>query len=140
MQVEFTVDGKPQGKARPRVMKGYTYTPRNTVLYEEQVRTEYARQTNSYRFADDRLLCLQIWAYMPIPKSTPKAKRELMLSGHIRPAKRPDLDNILKAIADALNGIAYHDDAQLVDMRATRWYSDSPRVEVYIAEMRTTKG
>lgn len=142
MQVEFTVDGKPQGKARPRVTKsGHAYTPRSTMLYEDHVRAEYARQTNSYRFADDTLLCLQIWAFMPIPKSTSKAKRKQMLEEwSIRPAKRPDLDNVLKAIADALNGVAYADDAQIVDMRASRWYSDVPRVDVHITEMGASKG
>jgi Holliday junction resolvase RusA-like endonuclease len=55
-----------------------------------------------------------------------------MAEGKIRPAKKPDADNIMKAIADALNGIAYKDDSQIVNVTITKWYSDTPRVEVAI--------
>ena len=49
-----------------------------------------------------------------------------------RPTKKPDLDNIIKAIADSLNGIAYKDDAQIVELKSKKFYSDTPRVEVTI--------
>lgn len=58
-----------------------------------------------------------------------------MLAGKIRPTKRPDADNVLKAIADGLNGLAYHDDAQLVEMKGAKYYDaiEGVRVTIYPA-------
>ena len=60
-----------------------------------------------------------------------------MLAGDIRPVKRPDWDNIGKIITDALNEVAYHDDAQIVEAIVEKYYSDNPRVEVTIKELRS---
>lgn len=64
-----------------------------------------------------------------------------MRAGVIRPTKKPDMDNCIKIIADALNKIAYHDDTQIVDCQVRKFYSDDPRVEVRILEIKelTTK-
>jgi Holliday junction resolvase RusA-like endonuclease len=71
-----------------------------------------------------------IQAFFSIPKSTSKTKREKMLSGEIRPTKKPDWDNIGKVVCDALNKLAYGDDSGIVDGRVQKFYSDEPRVEV----------
>lgn len=55
-----------------------------------------------------------------------------MLSGDIRPTKKPDMDNVIKIIADSLNKIAYRDDTQIVDCQVRKFYSEKPRVEVMI--------
>ena len=55
-----------------------------------------------------------------------------MLDGHIRSTKKPDCDNIAKIILDALNGLAYKDDKDIVSCLIEKWYGDEPRVEVYI--------
>ena len=55
-----------------------------------------------------------------------------MLGGDIRPTKKPDMDNVIKIIADALNKIAYRDDTQIVDCQVRKFYSEKPRVEVMI--------
>ena len=52
--------------------------------------------------------------------------------GEIRPAKRPDLDNILKAATDACNGIAYVDDRQIVSLFARKEYATTPRLEILV--------
>lgn len=61
-----------------------------------------------------------------------------MAAGHagglIRPTKKPDIDNITKAILDALNKVAYKDDSAIVRFSIEKYYSDSPRVEVTIGE------
>ncbi len=57
----------------------------------------------------------EIKAYYRIPKSDSKNKRQLKLDGKIRPNKKPDVDNIIKAVLDALNGVAYTDDAAIVE-------------------------
>ena len=134
-----TVAGEPVGKGRPRFSSAGSfvraYTPKKTVSFENLVRIEYGLQTNNYRFLDDDMLDLRIIAYFPIPKSTSKKKREMMLKGKIRPAKKPDADNILKAVADALNTVAYKDDRQIVDTRVRKIYSETPRTVILIKKV-----
>lgn len=80
-------------------------------------------------------LKVEIDAYFGIPKSASKKKREAMINKQIRPSKKPDCDNIEKAILDALNGIAYVDDKQVIEATVRKWYSDVPRVIVMIEEI-----
>lgn len=83
----------------------------------------------------DRQVRVMITAYCSIPKNASKALRELMISGANRPAKKPDWDNIGKAVCDALNGVAYKDDAQIICGKVEKYYSDTPRVEVEISDL-----
>ena len=131
METTFCVYGKPEGKARPRVTIHGTYTPKKTKQYEQAVQVEYKRQSGVY--FDNKQLTVMIDAYYPIPKNTSKAKRKEMLSGNIRPVTRPDIDNCCKSIMDALNGIAWKDDAQIVTLLARKFYDETPRVEVRIS-------
>lgn len=133
MIAEFCILGDPQGKGRHRTAGGHEYTPEKTVLYENLVKTEYRRQSG-IRFSDDAMLDVRIFAYYSIPKSVSKKKRQAMLDRRIRPIKKPDYDNIGKVVCDALNNIAYRDDAQIVDAMVRKFYSDRPRVVVSIRE------
>jgi Holliday junction resolvase RusA-like endonuclease len=81
------------------------------------------------------MLDLRVAAYYSIPVSASRKKKAAMESGEIRPTKKPDADNILKVVADALNKIAYHDDAQVVDARVQKSYSRDPRLEVSIEDV-----
>lgn len=148
--VTFTVYGEPQGKGRPRF--GATYspaagrafvnvrTPGKTVAYENLIKLEYGIQTNDYRFGDDAMLDMRILAFYSIPKSMKGKKRASMLDGSIRPTKKPDIDNVVKVVADSLNQIAYRDDKQIVDCQCRKFYSDKPRVEVTILEVTDKNG
>jgi Holliday junction resolvase RusA-like endonuclease len=131
LSASFTVDGAPQGKARPRVTRHGTYTPAKTKEYEKAVQWSYMMQCQGAMFPDCPLQVV-IDAYFPIPKSASKRKRQEMNDDIIRPKVKPDLDNIAKAICDALNGEAWHDDAQIVNLYVRKWYSDKPRVDVQI--------
>ena len=141
MKVSFTIPGEPQGKGRPRFAKvgSYvrTYTPDKTATYENLVRLEYERQCSGLRFDDSDMLDMMIFAYYSIPKSASKKKKALMLEGAIRPSKKPDIDNVVKVIADSLNNIAYKDDVQIVDAMLRKFYSDTPRVDVVIESIKT---
>ncbi len=143
MKVSFTVWGEPKGKGRPRFSRidNYTkaYTPADTVSYENLVKVEYCRQCKNAKFEDGSMLDLRVFAYYAIPKSTSKKKRKLMLDKVIRPTKKPDMDNIIKIIADSLNNIAYHDDAQIVDTMVRKFYSENPRVEISIQNIGGTE-
>ena len=128
--MKFTVLGVPIPKGRPKFGKGHAYTPERTIQYENLVKWSY-RPKQFHEGA----IAMDIVAYMPIPKATSKANLELM-EKHIKlPTSRPDADNIIKGIADALNGIAYKDDSQIVDIRCRQYYSLTPRCEVEIWEV-----
>lgn len=139
MKVSFTILGEPQGKGRPRFTKvgSYvkTYTPDKTAAYENLVKLEYERQCRGVRFGDKDFLEMRIYAFYGIPQSTSKKKREQMLEGIIRPSKKPDMDNVIKVIADSLNNVAYRDDTQIVDSYIRKLYSESPRVEIEIEKI-----
>lgn len=139
MKVKFCILGEPQGKGRPRFRSNgsfvKTYTPDKTVAYENLVKLEYERQCSGTRFDDGESLDMRIFAYYGIPKSTSKKKRKLMLDGVIRPTKKPDMDNVVKVIADSLNNVAYKDDTQIVDAMVRKFYSDTPRVVVSIVSI-----
>ena len=130
----FTIFAEPTGKARPRVTTHGTYTPKKTKEYEQLVQWEYRKQGG--KDYGERQLQVEITANFQIPKSKPRNKRVEMLARQVRPTKKPDCDNIAKAILDALNGIAYHDDSQIVTLAVEKWYTpDEPCVIVTIKEV-----
>jgi len=137
MQIQFTVLGEPQGKGRPKTVRlktgqSHTYTPDKTVVYENLIVTEFRRQCGAARFPDREELDMHITAYYTIPASASHKKQRMMESGEIRPIKKPDMDNVLKVVADALNAVAYRDDTQVVGCQLRKYYSRQPRIEVLI--------
>ena len=133
MITSFTVAGEPQGKARPRFTRcGRTYTPRKTVAYEEAIR-------EAFRMAGGKLtempVKVQITAYCKIPISVSKTRAEKMFHGEILPAKKPDVDNIGKVVLDALNGVAYKDDAQVCLLKVGKLYSHDPMIFVTVSDV-----
>lgn len=138
MEVKFTVLGNPVGKGRPRFSRQgkyvRTYTPDKTASYENLIKTEYRRQCHDYMFDSDVALDVRIKAYFEIPQSKPKKAKSAMLFHLLRPMKKPDVDNIVKCVLDAGNGIIYHDDKQVVDLQVRKFYSSNPRMEISIKE------
>lgn len=130
----FTVVGDPFGKQRPRHNRytNTTYTPYETQWHEKQIALEYKKQCGNVRFPSGAYVELRVTAYMKIPKSTSKAARTKMIDGLIRPTVKPDIDNIWKLVADALNGIAYEDDKCIVDAQVQKFYSEQPRTEIVL--------
>ena len=136
--VQFTVPGTPVGKGRPRFVRatGRTYTPEKTSNFETLVRWEYHRQCDGVKFPDEAQLGIRVEAYFDIPKSKSKRAQKDMELGIIRPTKKCDADNILKAIADALNHIAYHDDSAIVYAEVSKKYSRTPETRVTLWEVK----
>lgn len=136
-KIRFSVPGKPQGKARARTVynlatkRTTSYTPQETVLYENLIKTCYRQVTDSI-FDHGEALEVGIVANFEPVKSTPKKQRQLMLDGSIYPTKKPDIDNIIKVVLDALNGVAYKDDTQVIDVMATKRYAEKAGLEVTI--------
>ena len=137
--IKFEVLGVPVGKGRPKfsTVNGHAvaYTPAKTVNYETLVRLSYQQQYAGCMFDKDKPLKAVISAFFPIPKSVSKKKREQMLIHNIRPTKKPDCDNIIKAILDALNGVAYYDDSQVVETVIFKVYGDEPKVIIELYEV-----
>lgn len=132
--ITLTIPGEPVAKGRPRMMKsGIAFTPTKTRNYETLVKELFIISKQERLEGELRATIL---AYFQIPKSATKAKRVRMESGLIRPIKRPDLDNIAKAVLDALNGLAYQDDSQIVSLAVEKYYADQPKVEISIREVQ----
>lgn len=137
MKISFEIVGKPFGKERPHFRRyGKPYTPDKTSNYEQTVALAYKSKYGRTKFPPDAALGIDIVAFMPIPKSTPKYKRPDMIMGTVRPMVTPDWDNIGKIICDALNGIAYVDDRKICEARVRKFYGEEPKtvVTVYTVE------
>jgi Holliday junction resolvase RusA-like endonuclease len=124
--------GEPKGKARPRFARrtGHAYTPQKTASFEAMLRHEAAVAMGG-RPPLEGALRVQVNAYFGVPQSWSAKKRAAALAGAIRPAKRPDLDNIAKML-DALNEVVWRDDAQVVSGLIEKLYSDRPRLRVEV--------
>lgn len=134
MQYIFKIQGEPMGKGRPRFTKvGRTYTPKETSNYENWVKLCF-KETYPYATPTEERLRVYIDAFFTIPKSFSKKKKELAYDALISPTKKPDCDNIAKIILDALNGIAYKDDKQVVKLQVNKYYSEQPCVIVQIMD------
>jgi Holliday junction resolvase RusA-like endonuclease len=143
--IEFTIPGDPKRKERPqtRVIKTksgkYTaqvYTPSQTKENEKLIRTAYMLQCGSAKVEQGVPCAVHIRAGYPIPKSRPKREKELMTAGKLLPLVKPDVDNVAKVILDALNGVAYDDDSQVVMLTISKTYMEFPETTVIIQEMR----
>lgn len=134
--ISFSVDMPPAGKARPRfsTKTHHTYTPQKTVDDEKRIRAAYKKASGGFRYPDNTPLDIVIMAYFPIPTSTTKKKFALMLERVIFPTKKPDWDNIGKLVADALNGVAYDDDKNIVMGMVVKRYSQNPGIRVILSE------
>lgn len=123
----FFVDGRPVPKGRPRVTRHGTYTPKSTQEYEAAIRAAWERE-HMMPFAEGDALELDVVAYFPIPKGTPKKRSEEMVAKPY--TKRGDLDNIVKSVMDALNGYAYPDDAAIWNIAARKRYTNETPVTI----------
>lgn len=124
--MEFIVEGDPQGKARPRFSRksGTVYTPAKTAKYEKEIRQSFLA-VGGKLIPNGGYVTVAVDAYFKIPKSYIKRKRLACEQSIKRPDKKPDIDNILKVVLDALNKVAYEDDKQVVEVRCRKWYSSS---------------
>lgn len=80
-------------------------------------------------------LQLEVKVYKPSLKSFSKKKALAAEEGVLRPTTKPDVDNYVKGVKDALNKVIWNDDSQVVDLKVSKWYSEKPRVEVIIKEL-----
>lgn len=140
--IVFTIPGEPVSQGRPRAGKIQRGPKRGqTVLYDPIESKTYKRyvsliaRQHAPKTPLEGPLSVRIKIYRNIPKSTTKKDRALISEGIKRPITKPDNTNYAKGIEDALNGIIYKDDSQIVDLQIQKYYSDDPRVEVRVQEI-----
>lgn len=142
--ITFLIPGSPQGKARARtyynanLKRTITMTPDKTANYENLIKLSFIQQKPAEFEQLSGELRMEIKAFYQVPKSASKKVKQFMLEGHTRPTKKPDADNVIKVIADALNGIAYYDDRQIVELSISKHYSEIPRVVVTLGNIAET--
>lgn len=136
--VRFVVPGQPVGKGRPRAaIRGrhiQLYTPEKTVSYESLVATA-AHGAMEGKVPMEGACSVVMDIRLMVPMSWSAKKRQQALDGQLLPTKKPDADNVIKAIFDALNGIVWQDDVQVVQLEASKRYSAVPGVTVVVRSM-----
>ena len=133
MKFEARIYGLPVAQGRPRAAK----LPSGQIrVYDPQKSRDWKRTVMAQALAvkPERLLAGALEGeldfYLPRPQSAPKRI--------VYPAKRPDIDNLLKACFDALRGLAFSDDAQIVSLRVAKHYATenaAPGVYVRLDEL-----
>jgi Holliday junction resolvase RusA-like endonuclease len=125
--------GEPQGKLRPRfTRRGFAYTPAKTRAYEAAL-AGAARVAMGRQKPMDGPLIVNVRAFMRVPASWNRKRRDAALAGVVYPT-RWDWDNLAK-VCDALNGIVWTDDSQIVQGHVTKQYSESPRLRIEVRRL-----
>lgn len=121
--IEFIIESEAVPKARPRQGRNGFYTPSKTIRFEKLVAWYYLKNHGTKH--EDEPLKMEIEINVKKPKS---CKRKL-------PTVKPDIDNQIKSILDGLNGLAYSDDKQIVEVKASKKYSDRDFVKVKLEKI-----
>lgn len=127
--LSFFVPGIPAGKGRPRFVKatGRAYTPAKTANYEGLIALAGSDAMDG-RALMVGPLSVKVTATFPVPASWP-AKRKAAAVYH---DKKPDADNIIKAVGDALNGVVWEDDSRIARVSVSKVYGDKPGLHVFV--------
>lgn len=133
MILEFVVPGQPVAKARPRLSaSGHAFTPKKTKNYERMVAGLAKKQ---WMFEPMKgAIKMQVTCIFKRPKRLQRKKDPV---GRIWMTKRPDLDNVCKAIADGVE-VIMKDDAQIVWIEASKMYAakgEEPHVLVTLEQV-----
>jgi Holliday junction resolvase RusA-like endonuclease len=130
--VTVVIAGEPVAKARPRLTRrGIAYTPAHTRKYEAHGRLA-AQLAMDGRPPIEGPVRVELVAELPIPVSWSQKKQARAITGDVLPISRPDLDNYLKSGLDSINEIVVRDDSQVVEVRARKRYSTTPKLVLTI--------
>ena len=131
--------GTPQGKGRGRAAvvngRAHVFTPSKTRTYETQLRYA-AEQAMAGQPPSDKPIRLTMTVCLAVPQSWSKKKRDQALSGQLWPTVKPDADNSLK-LTDALNGICFVDDKQIVIVSLMKVYAERPGLLIEVDTLRS---
>lgn len=128
MTISFTVPGVPVPQSRPRFTRqGRAYDTAACKAYKREVAKAAKVAMSGREPLRGAIACYMIF-YMPIPKSLSRKKRQELTGDFM--IKKPDTDNLAKAVLDGCCGIVYADDAQVATLYAKKVYGEEPWVEV----------
>lgn len=139
--IEFEVPGPPGFKARPRFsvkqlssgkIVTHVFTDDRTHSFEQAVLMVYIGRARTSRMPHDGPVSIDVKATFGVPRSWPKWQRELALAGRFPHTVKPDFDNIVKAVTDALNGHAFTDDSHVCQALITKQYGSIPSTSVVL--------
>jgi Holliday junction resolvase RusA-like endonuclease len=140
--IHLIIQGEPVAQGRPRAGKIQRGRNRGqTILYDPEKSKDYKlylKFAASQQAPEKPLegpLQLVVHIYRSIPTSFSKKKQAAAEAGEIRPTTKPDADNYLKGVSDALNKIIWKDDSQIVSATVEKWYSQQPRTEVIVQKI-----
>lgn len=137
--IKLVIYGEPVAQGRPRFSTagGFVraYDPAKSKDYKDYVRLAAASEMKG-RAPYDGALALSVRVYRSMPKSFSKKKQALAEAGKIKPITKPDMDNYIKGIKDALKSVCWKDDSQIVTYREPfgKFYSETPRIEIEVME------
>ncbi|WP_258535684.1 RusA family crossover junction endodeoxyribonuclease [Bacillus sp. 03113] len=133
-EIKFTVYGDPVAQGRPRfsTQGGFVraYDPKKSKDFKHFVKLA-ASDHRPNKLLEGPLI-MEVRVFKATLKSFSKKKKAAAEKGELRPITKPDVDNFIKGIKDALKSVIWKDDSQVVDLRVSKWYSETPRVEVVI--------
>lgn len=136
--IRFTVPGEPQGKGRPRIGKvgqhARMFTPAKTVAYEGLV-AYAAEQAMGDRALLEGPCRIELDVVCTVPASWSQKKQAMAVAGEVWPTKKPDADNVLKAVCDGINGVVWKDDTQVVIVAMRKRYGRTPGVSVTVSAL-----
>lgn len=141
--IQITIPGQPTAKGRPRFrvvkMQGkpdfvQVYSAPETQRYEAKV-AQIAKNAMGTTFPSSKPIEVLVELRMQIPVSWTKKKQVAASKGEVRATKKPDADNVLKAVTDACNGILWADDAQIVVTTVRKLYHAEPCVIMAVREV-----
>lgn len=130
--IEIFLAGTVRGKGRPRFSRatGRAFTDGQTVNYEAALRIAGQEAMNG-RAPLEGALGITVTAVFEVPASYSRVRRQRCLEGGERPAKRPDVDNLVKMM-DGLNGVVWKDDAQICMARIIKKYGSHPGLTIRV--------
>lgn len=139
MKYTFEVLGRVKPKQSTKFAKignfVKTYTPSDVKSYSNWVRLCFKGTYPDFKPLDGAVKLL-IEVNFIIPKSYTKKKVQMIEEGYICPTVKPDCDNICKQIADSLNGLAWVDDKQIVNLEVRKRFAERDFVVVSFEEWR----
>ncbi|MEY9096323.1 RusA family crossover junction endodeoxyribonuclease [Paenibacillus sp. RC84] len=132
--LQFTVFGEPVAQGRPKfsTVGGFVkaYDPKKSRDFKDYVKLAASEHRPTSLL--EHPLILEVNVYRSMPKSFSKKKALAAEDGLVLPITKPDIDNYVKGIKDALKGIIWKDDSQVADLIARKRYSSTPRIEITI--------
>lgn len=123
-------------KERPRT-SFYTrsiYTPTSTKKREKIIAQEFIAQNRGW-VCDKSPIKILLEIELKIPESATKTKKQKMLNDEIKATVKPDIDNVQKLVQDALNGVAYIDDKQIINLNVNKKYGEKNKLKIFVGKV-----